>query len=283
MAQPALGLQIRQLEQELGVDLLTRHSRGVVPTEAGRLLLERARTIIREIENTAREVRALGNVSGETLTLGVTPSIMLQIGPDILIDAREEMPQVFLSLVEELSFLLLEALERGELDLAFAYDTPERPGLERTPVLEEDLLFITPGPGGLMGEPIGLAEVLQRDLVLAGEKDIVRRIVRAEADKAGLALKVPYEVQSVPAMRAMVKRGAAASIMPYGTAVEELKAGTLSARRIVDPPLRRHLHLVRPANRTPFRQEAEIARFLTRIERRLADSLGGLARPFGSG
>src|SRR5262249_1965880 len=76
VAQPALGLQIRQLEQELGVELLTRHSRGVVPTEAGSLLLERARGILAMVEETKRDVRALGGARSETLTLGLTPSIM---------------------------------------------------------------------------------------------------------------------------------------------------------------------------------------------------------------
>ncbi|HTI88742.1 MAG TPA: LysR family transcriptional regulator, partial [Alphaproteobacteria bacterium] len=50
IAQPALGLQIRKLEDELGVPLLNRHSRGVTPTEAGLILREHAQTVLRQVE-----------------------------------------------------------------------------------------------------------------------------------------------------------------------------------------------------------------------------------------
>ncbi|MGO4287365.1 LysR family transcriptional regulator, partial [Bosea sp. TAB14] len=99
VAQPALGLQIRQLEQDLQTELLLRHSRGVVLTQAGELLLERARRILQEVEDAKRDVRALAGNDQEMLTMGLTPSIMLQIGPDLLIDAKNGMPSVSLSLV----------------------------------------------------------------------------------------------------------------------------------------------------------------------------------------
>ena len=63
---------------------------------------------------------ALGDFNRETVVLGLTPSIMNQVGSDLLIDAREHMPNVFISLVEEMSFALIEALERDEVDLALA-------------------------------------------------------------------------------------------------------------------------------------------------------------------
>ncbi|MDB5642670.1 MAG: hypothetical protein JWN07_1987 [Hyphomicrobiales bacterium] len=59
LAQPALGSQIRQLEKELSVALLVRHSRGVSPTEAGRLLYERAKALLREVEEIRRDVQQL--------------------------------------------------------------------------------------------------------------------------------------------------------------------------------------------------------------------------------
>lgn len=278
MAQPALGLQIRQLEQELGVELLTRHSRGVMPTEAGSLLLERARVILSMVEEAKRDVRALGGARSETLTLGLTPSIMLLLGPDVLISAREEMPNVYLSIVEELSFLLLEAIERGEVQVALAYDVPERPGLERQAVLEEELLLVSKPGSEPVGDTIPLADALKLDLVQAGERDMVRRIIRTAAERLSLPVRVAYEVQSVTAMRAMACRGAAASIMPYGIAVEELKSGRLIGRRIVEPILQRTLYLVRPAGQPPFRCGAEIDRFLGTIAQRLVHSLGPLAK-----
>lgn len=279
VAQPALGLQIRQLEQDLSVDLLVRHSRGIAPTAAGRLLFERASGILEQVEHTKNEVRTLGEAAQETFTLGLSPSIMMQFGPELLISGPGEMPGVFLSLVEELSFVLGEALERGELDAAFAYEVPERPGIDRRAILREELLFVTaPGPAP-QSSTIRFADALSGDLVQAGGRDMVRKLVEHEAQKLSLPVRVPFEASSISAMKAMVTRGIAASIMPFGTAAEELRAGLLVSRRIEDPHILRTLYLIRPTRRKPSKNEAAIDRFLDGIQARLLEALGELSRP----
>ncbi|AZO78987.1 MULTISPECIES: LysR family transcriptional regulator [unclassified Bosea (in: a-proteobacteria)] len=283
VAQPALGLQIRQLEQNLQTELLLRHSRGVVLTQAGELLLERARRILKEVEDARRDVRALSGNDQEMLTMGLTPSIMLQLGPDLLIDAKNKMPSVSLSLVEELSHGLIAAMERGELNAAFAYgiDQP-RPGIERTALFEEELVLIRPIADGPLPETVTLAEALSHDLVQAGERDMVQQLLKAAAEKFSLPLRIVYEAQSIPAMRALVVRGAAASVIPYGTAIEELRAGKLAMQRISDQPPKRTLYLIRPGNAPAFRQQEAVDRFFASVTEHLLESLGSLARRVGS-
>jgi LysR family nitrogen assimilation transcriptional regulator len=276
VAQPALGLQIRLLERDLGVPLLVRHSRGVEATAAGRLLYERATAIVQSVEETRRAVMVLGDLNRETVVLGLTPSIMNQVGPDLLIDAREHMPNVFISLVEEMSFALIEALERDEVDLALAYDVPERQSLSRRPLLVEEVLFVTAPTGGPTAASIPFAEALQYDLVLAGERDPVRRLVQTEAERRALPIKVTFEAQSVSVMKSVVARGHAASFLPYGTAIDELRSRALVARRITDPVIRRTLYMVRPSKHPPFRNEDAIQDVLVRAQARLIASLGPL-------
>jgi LysR family nitrogen assimilation transcriptional regulator len=100
--------------------LLIRHSRGVEPTAAGLTLFERAQKILALVDETRAEMLALRGATPETVRLGITPSIMSLIGYDLLVEAREDIPQVFLSVTEELGFVLMEAMKRGELDLALA-------------------------------------------------------------------------------------------------------------------------------------------------------------------
>lgn len=283
MAQPALGLQIRQLEQDLRTELLLRHSRGVVLTEAGKLLLERARRILQEVEDARRDVQALSGTDQEMLALGLTPSIMLQIGPDLLLDAKDVIPSVSLSLVEELSHGLVLALERGEINIAFAYGVDEpRAGIERRAIFEEELLFVTAATGETLAPTITLAEALDHDLVQAGERDMVQRLLKIAAEKFSIPLRIPYEAQSIPAMRTLVVRGAAASVMPYGTAIEELRAGKLVARRISDLPVKRTLYLIKAGNAPALRQQEAIDQFLETITEHLLESLGPLARRVGT-
>lgn len=280
VAQPALGLQIRLLERDLGVALLVRHSRGVAATAAGRLLYERAAGIVQSVEETRHAVMALGASHCETVVLGLTPSIMNQVGPDLLIDARDQAPNIFVSLVEEMSFALVEALERGEVDLALAYDAPERPSLYRRALMAEELLFVT-APGSPIDASIAFAEALRHDLVLAGGRDPVRRIVQIEAERRALPVKVSFEAQSISVMKNVVARGRAASFMPYGSVIDELRNGTLVARRVGDAIIRRTLYLVRPSKHPPFRHEEAIQDVLARAQSRLVASLGTLAEVAG--
>ncbi len=283
VAQPALGLQIRQLEQDLRTELLLRHSRGVVLTEAGRLLLDRARRILQDVDDTRRDIQAMTGSDQEMLSLGLTPSIMLQIGPDLLLDAKNVIPTVSLSLVEELSNGLVLALERGEIKAAFAYGVDEpRPGMDRHALFEEELLFVRPVSEEKLSPTISLAEALSHDLVQAGERDMVQKLLKIAAEKFSMPLRVVYEAQSIPAMRTLVVRGAAASFMPYGTAIEELRAGKLASQRVSDLPLKRTLYLIKPSNFPAFRQQEAIDRFLGTVTERLLESLGSLAHRVGS-
>ena len=216
------------------------------------------------------------------MILGLPPSIMLQIGPDLLVDAKQMMPGVSLSLVEALSHSLATSLDRGELNLALAYGADEpKPGIDRRAILVEELIFARPVSANPLPPTLTLAEALTHDLVQAGERDMVQRLLRTAADKYSLDLRIAYEAESIPAMRTLVVRGAAASIMPFGTAVEEIKAGKLAMQRISDLPLTRTLYLLKPSGVIPLRSQEAVDRFIDAIVHRLLDSLGSLARRVG--
>src|SRR4029079_9725363 len=139
VAQTALGMQIRQLEEDLVVALLMRHSRGVEPTKAGSLLYARALAILKEVEETRKDVRACEREESEAIRLGITPALMLVCGTEIAMTVREQLPNVFLSIVEAMSHVLTETLARGEADFILCYDVPNLPQFARTALLQDDL------------------------------------------------------------------------------------------------------------------------------------------------
>ncbi len=278
VAQPALGLQIRQLEENLGSVLLIRHSRGVEPTPAGLTLFQRAQKILALVDETRAEMLALRGATSETLRLGLTPSIMSLIGYELLVEAREDMPQVFLSVTEELGYGLIDAMKRGELDLALVYEVDDEPMLSARPIFEEELLFVTAlrdvPPG-----PITFADALTYPQILPCERDLVRKIIDAVAARQGLKLKLAFEVNSPAAIKTMVLREGASTIVPYGAVADEIKAERLQARRIADQVIVRKLFLVRPAGGRVFQHEAAIEAFMGRMVEKLAVAVGELVRP----
>jgi LysR family nitrogen assimilation transcriptional regulator len=278
VAQPALGLQIKQLEEELGAALLERHSRGVVVTPAGKVLYERALKILRLMEEARTEVMAFGKEKRETLTFGATPSIVRLLGSELLIAARRDIPDVLLSLVEEPSFVLAERLERGEVDIALTYEVKDNPRLEQQLVLVEELLLVLRPDLAPAAETVSFREAAALELVMMPERDIIRQMVEAEARRQGVTLSIPYEVQSLQATRQVVRDGLAATIVPYGTVVTELRSGELVARRIRDPKIKRQLYLVRSANHGPANEES-VSRLIRSVTRQLSIDLGDLAEP----
>lgn len=285
LAQPAMGLQMRQLEQDLGVALLHRHSRGVLPTSAGQLLYERSRDILDLVERTRKEIAAFNPEAAETVTLGLTPSLMQLLAADLLVRVRQDMPQLNLLLVEELGFMLLDALRRRELDVALAFEVQRDDELDAEPWLHESLLLVRapapedqPDAQGLSGR-VTLADALRRDLIQADHRDMLRRLVDDAAARTGISLRIAFEVQSVRAMKILAAEGLGASILPYGAVAAELRSGTLAAERIDEPKLERTLYLIRPEKRSPSGSEARLLVLLKQMRGRLNELLGPLARP----
>lgn len=278
IAQTALGIQIRNLEEELGVALLKRHSRGVEPTPAGEILQRHALDILARVEVARTEVKAAGRSDRLPVTMGITPSIMRLVGSDILVEARRELPDVSLRVVEEFSFVLQQRLEREELQYALTYNTPAEPWFVRKAMLEEDLLFAT-SPEHFNGAPtIAFAEAIQSELALASRHDVVYRLVHDEAGRLGLPVNVVYEVQSVRAIKNLVAKGVANSILPVGAMLEELKKGTIMAQLIERPRITRTLFLVRQTQGVAGLDVARFEGFIGRIVDRLNRAIGEHSR-----
>lgn len=272
VAQPALGLQIRQLEEELGVPLLIRHSRGVSATDAGKILHERAREILRQVEMARQEVMAGGGPSAESITLGLTPGLGKLFGAGLMMRVRSDMEGVSLSVVEEMSFVLIDAIERDEIHLALAYEVPDRTGLARVPLLDEELLFVTAASDET--GPIAFAEVLDHTLALAGERDHVYQLVLRSAEATGRTPKVGFEASSVGIMKSLVMEGSVASVMPFGSVIGEMGRGELTGRRIEGGDLVRTLYLLHSLRRPPLIHEAELAEL---IKLQIRSALGRVA------
>lgn len=278
VAQTALSSQIRQLEEDLGVTLLVRHSRGIEPTEAGLVLKARALDILRQVEDARREISQLGRDTAERVRFGITPALMLTVGTDLIERVRDDVPHVSFSLVEAMSHVLIESLLKGDLDYALCYDAPDLPPLARTAFLQEDLVFVSLPDGG-QGRTIALVDVLEHTLAMPEAADTVRLAVAKAARELGLDVNVTYEVRSVAAMKNLALRGAASCVLPFASVASEVQAGQLSARPITMPPIRRTLYLVSSKQTPTLRAEAAVSGIVRASLSLLLETLGPLAHP----
>ena len=266
IAQPALGLQIRKLEEELDVTLLTRHSRGVVPTDAGLVLLEKARSIIEQVESTKTLLRDLSPVAGGRVVVGMAPSISAMLAHRMVMSAVAELPNISLVLVEELSPVLSEWLNSGRIDIAIGYDILQSSNVSGDPLLVEDLYLVqSPDKIPLLPDTVPMNSLGQYELLAPGNPHALRSLLEYKAAELGIELNIRFEMQSVHVIKELVEHGVGATILPYGAVYRECSDGRLSAAKIVEPVIRRTAYLVHSARKPQSNAEKSVIHLIREL------------------
>ena len=214
VTQPTLSAQLKEMERRLGVQLVERSRAKVILTPIGRDIANRARKVLREVEeirDLARRTRPLAS----TVRTGVVQSLGSYLLPLIVPDLHESHPDLRLYVREALPEDLLDRLEEGSLDLLF-YPLPvDRQDLVSIPLFSEPLRVVMPKehrlaemaavpPGSLRGETILTLE--------PGHKlfDQVKSLAETfEAD-----LSHDFEGTSLDMLRQMVAMGLGLSFLP---------------------------------------------------------------------
>ncbi len=116
IAQPPLSVQIRQLEEELGMALFTRHHKGVVLTAAGQRLLPQARDLLERARRMTNPEHDVAGAPGGEITMGYVPSASSTVIPDLVRILRRDFPVLAIQLREMTSDEQIEALVAGHID-----------------------------------------------------------------------------------------------------------------------------------------------------------------------
>jgi LysR family nitrogen assimilation transcriptional regulator len=265
LSQPALGLQIRKLEAELGTPLLFRHSRGVVPTEEGRVLYERFLIILREIDLTPQFLAGLSGPPKGTVSLGVTASMGLALVPALIHACPVRFPRVTLRLVEGVSEAILQGVEEGRLDLGLSGVRHDSGYLSCEPLTVEDMFLIGPRGHQAAGEkPIRLSEVVKHPLILPTGNHPIRKLIDEALRKHHLTTASVLELDSVLLKKELVLQSGMLTILPYSAVHREHRNGSMFARAIAAPRIVDTMYLVasnqRPRSRATLAVQEQIHR-----------------------
>lgn len=252
IAQPALSRQMRLLEEELRAPLFTRHGRGMVPTPAGEALRGRAAAILRQVEEARAEVMEEAGAVRGRVTFGLTPTVGAVLSARLVERFLSLHPEVTLRIVQGFSGYLREWLQNGEVDLAVIYAGPGNAGVRQSPLLVETLCLVAPPALGLsVHDAVPLAEVLEERLVLPGPAHGLRKLVQAEAEARGLALRIGVEADDLQVLVELTRRGLGCTILPLAAVLADVRAGRLCAAPVIEPHLSRRLAVAEPLGRQP--------------------------------
>lgn len=266
VAQPALGMQIRKLEDELHTQLLSRHSRGVEPTAAGSLLKDRAIAILEQMQDAKQAVRDFEGPASGTIKIGITPSTLATIPVRLVQRCGAEFQNIRIEVQEAMTATLLDWIRDERVDLGLLYTSVEKPEhVVSETLLQENVVFLH-GRTVLPAAPvITLAEVCQHPLVMPAHPHHLRHLMQTLAGQAGLELSVRYEIGAIGTIVEMVEQNIACAVLPFGAVDRHVCEGRILARLIVEPEVFLTMALVRSPKRPLSKAHVLLRGLLTEI------------------
>ncbi|MEO8485026.1 MAG: LysR substrate-binding domain-containing protein [Betaproteobacteria bacterium] len=272
VAQPAISRQVRGLEVELRQSLLLRNGRGAVPTEAGKRLLDHARSILLQVERARREVEDAKGAPAGHVVVGLPPTLALALTAPIVREFRRRFPKATISIVEGLSVNIREWVVVGRADVGVLYNPSPSPAVELTPLLEEHLCLVSRRIAKRQSATVRLRDIPDYPLIIPSRPHAIRALVETRLAALGMRPQVALEIDAIGAILELVAEGQGHAILsPRAVRTAEV-ARRLVARPIVHPRLTSSLAIGVSAQRpsTPV-QEAAVA-LIASLLRRDADA-----------
>lgn len=235
--QSNVSLQVRQLEEELGAELLVRSRRGAIPTECGEAVLERARRIRRELEALRADLSMLQGLAAGEASFGIVGTASRWVVPALVADLRVRAPGVRLRVNEGASERLVAEVAAGELAQAVVTEPVVDRRLAVETLLVEALVGVVPVDAELPPPPVPLIHLAELGLVLPPVANPLRREVEAAAEAQGVPLDVHIEIEGIRLIGDLVASGSGASILPETAIPTELPG--LRVVEVADLPPRR--------------------------------------------
>jgi DNA-binding transcriptional LysR family regulator len=256
VSQPAVSLQVQNLERQLDVPLFDRGGRRAQLTEAGHLLLSYGEKILTLCQETCRAIEDLQNLQGGTLIVGASQTTGTYLLPRMIGMFRQKYPDVAVQLHVHSTRRTSWSVANGQIDLAIIGGeiSPElQDSLEIIPYAEDELALILP-----MGHLLAREEIIQKDdlyklqFIALDSQSTIRKVIDQVLTRCGIEtrrLKIEMELNSIEAIKNAVQSGLGAAFVSISAIEKELQMGVLHRAKIDDVIVKRMLSVIINPNR----------------------------------
>ena len=248
LSQPALTVQIRELEAALGLKLLDRNTRRVQVTAVGRELLPVFERVLGDIRAVAENARELAAGDRGLVQVAALPSVCARLLPDALARLRASHPRIAVRVHDTPARRILALVASEEVDLGIGAFGDLGAGFESRFLMRDRMVAVLPSAHRLAARAsVGLRELGREPLVFMDSQSSVRAIV--EAALAGRGAKAPaYEVTYMSTAVGLVRAGLGIAILP--SSAIELELAGVTSRPIARAPMAREISVVRKGGRS---------------------------------
>jgi len=256
VSQPTLSGQIRKLEDELGIILLERTSRKVLFTQSGLLLVDQAKTVLREVKLLKEMASNQGKEMTGPLHVGVIPTIGPYLMPHIVPALQNAFPDLELFLYEAQTHQLLEQLETGRLDCAIVASVREtEPFIEVSLFKERMLLAVAENHPWAKEQTIPMSMLKDHEMLMLDDGHCLRNQALGYCFTAGAKENSHFQATSLETLRNMVAANAGMTLMPELAVLSEGERGGVKYLPCQPEPSRDVILVYRPGS--PLRARYE--------------------------
>jgi len=252
IAQSSLSKRVQRLEHRFGVELLTRHGRGVALTEAGAILIHRGERLIEELEAVERDVCARMTVPTGEVRIALPPATGHFLAPLIIEQCRRNFPMIGPLIREGTAADIHGWLSAGDVDIALMYDPECGPEFEIEPFLSEPLVLIAPADDARTGKPIrypksySIKDLADLPLCMPRRPHSIRVLLERLCARHGVKPRIEYEIDGINSSKGLVENGLGVTIFGYAGLKEEIDSGRLRAIPFSSPLMNRKLCIASP-------------------------------------
>ena len=215
-SQPSLSRQIRDLESELGAQLLTRRARGIELTPAGRAFLDHARSVLAQVDAAAEAARRVAHPGKPCFVMGFLTGHELTWMPEALQILRDELPNIDVMISSQYSPLLANGLSQGKIDAAFLRRERGAPDLAFRLLVKEPLVVVLPSNHRLAA----LKAISPQDLVgetfvtVSGTAPVLRVIIDDYLKRSGIDITPAHEADHLAMGMSLIASTRGVGLLP---------------------------------------------------------------------
>ena len=250
ISQSAFTVQIRQLEDALGVTLFDRSKRRVALTSAGRELLVPLERMIVDAEAIVARTRQLAGLRRGVVNIAVLPSVAASVLPAAIWRFTQMHPGVVVHVNDVVAEKLIEAVKSEEVDFGIGCRVRADREIRASSLLVDKMCAFVPNAHLLARqESVSLRELVNYPLVVTGKNSSVRELLERALKRDRLAMKIAYETNYMTTAIGMARAGLGIAVLPEVTGIADDTTG-LRRLPVSRPPLSRRIEVIERRDRT---------------------------------
>jgi DNA-binding transcriptional LysR family regulator len=241
LTQPAVSQQIRNLEEELGVELLVRGVRQIKPTAQGETLFEHARKILQHVHLAENAIKSMGAELKGQLNLGTLNSLGLHLMSPVVTRLLRNNPELRVKIEYSRGENLIQRFNNAEIDILILPEIPAQfknqiqPSTEAKFLIKEEMWLVGSGKDTELPQQINFAQLNQIPFVnFSDEYPAFDKLIQSKVKESGVKLNTIFESSNVGTLKRVIESGIGWGFIPAHSIKKQVRAGRLTRTHVKD-------------------------------------------------